>query len=242
MRFLPPLDILARLPLLPVLLWQGMRVRRNALVLPEAAGPREGQFGDGANLRLLIVGDSSGAGVGVTHQDDALCGQLVKALGAHRCVTWRLIAKTGATTKSVTAMLEDETESKYDVAVFALGVNDAVRLLPLKRWRARQAQLRNLLRERFGVRRILVTAVPPLEYFPALTPMLQWILGSHARRMGEVLARDLSAEQGAEYVEIDLPFSLDAMAEDGYHPSASTYALWAQTLAKRIICNGGKSI
>ena len=52
----------------PLLLWQGRAVRARALKLPEAAGPREGREGQGAPaLRLLVVGDSSAAGVGVEH-------------------------------------------------------------------------------------------------------------------------------------------------------------------------------
>ena len=51
----------------PVLLAQGLRMRRVALRLPEAAGPREGRVGEprGRPLRLLFLGDSSAGGVGV---------------------------------------------------------------------------------------------------------------------------------------------------------------------------------
>ena len=240
MPLFPPLDVVLRIVLLPVLIWQGVRVRRNALVLPEAAGPRVGAIGHGPVLRLLIVGDSSGAGVGVADQSDALCGQLVKALAEHKRVTWRLVARTGATSKSITAMLNDEPASSYDVAVLALGVNDAVRLLPLSLWRRRQSHLRSILRDTFDVGLILATAVPPLEHFPALPRLLQWVLGSHARRMDEGLERDLVGERGAQHVKIDLPFSIDAMAKDGYHPSA--YTLWAQTMAKRILAADEKDI
>ncbi|MEN8892999.1 SGNH/GDSL hydrolase family protein [Planktotalea arctica] len=236
-----PLDVLMRLPLAPVMLWMGTRVRRNALVLPEASGAREGTFGEGRDVRLLILGDSSGAGVGVVTQSAALSGQLVNALGLHCRVHWRLIAKTGATTQSAAQMLLDARSGPYDVAVLALGVNDAVRLLPLRLWRARQAKLRKILRERFGVRCICVTGVPPLEYFPALPRLLQWILGSHARRMDGVLQEDLRTDSGAEHVQIDMPFSRDAMAEDGYHPSADTYRLWGQAMAKRILDVNGSS-
>lgn len=63
----------------PLLLWQGRRVRATALRLPEAAGPRTAE---GSALRLLIVGDSSAAGVGAAHQDEALAGRLAQALAA----------------------------------------------------------------------------------------------------------------------------------------------------------------
>ena len=43
-----------RLLLGPVLLWQGARVRRDILRLPEPEGPRQGGQG---GLRILILGD-----------------------------------------------------------------------------------------------------------------------------------------------------------------------------------------
>lgn len=62
----------AKLALAPVLLHQGRTVRRTALWLPEPAGPRQGVAGGGEpRLRLLVVGDSSAAGVGLQHQSQA---------------------------------------------------------------------------------------------------------------------------------------------------------------------------
>ncbi len=51
--------------LAPLLLWQGRHVRRVTPRLPEAAGPRAGTTGHGPPLRLLVLGDSAAAGVGV---------------------------------------------------------------------------------------------------------------------------------------------------------------------------------
>jgi len=132
---MPPLDILLRPILLPVLIWQGIGVRRRALTLPEAAGPRAGQSGSGPALRLLIVGDSSAAGVGAKEQSEALSGQMVESLQSEFDVTWRLIAKTGATCQTTKEMLmQDRAQQsdQFDVAFIALGVNDAVRLRSVK--------------------------------------------------------------------------------------------------------------
>jgi len=59
----------------PVLLLQGRQVRRTALRLPEAVGERHGLVsfsGCERPLRLLFVGESTMAGVGVRDQRDAL--------------------------------------------------------------------------------------------------------------------------------------------------------------------------
>ncbi|MEO8836808.1 MAG: SGNH/GDSL hydrolase family protein, partial [Caldimonas sp.] len=66
--------------LAPLLVAQAIATRRRALVLPEAAGPRDGVFGgDGtAPLRVLVAGDSSAAGVGVAEQAQSVIGHLVR--------------------------------------------------------------------------------------------------------------------------------------------------------------------
>lgn len=76
-------DTAARLLLSPLLAAQALWVISRALQLPEAAGPRSGVTGTGPILRLRIIGDSSAAGVGVAHQDQALAGQLASELSPH---------------------------------------------------------------------------------------------------------------------------------------------------------------
>ena len=66
------MSLTAKLLLSPVLVAQAVVTRGRMPRLPEAAGPRQGEVGSGPLLRLLIVGDSSAAGVGVAQQRDAL--------------------------------------------------------------------------------------------------------------------------------------------------------------------------
>ena len=108
----------ATLALGPFLMMQGRHVRRVTPVLPEPPGPREGVNGDGAPLRLLILGDSAAAGVGAATQTDALSGQLVAAISPHFQVSWRLHARTGATTSAILRDLRKlyvPTAETYDV-------------------------------------------------------------------------------------------------------------------------------
>jgi lysophospholipase L1-like esterase len=223
----------ARLLLSPVLLAQAIQVRRRALVLPEAAGPRAGVAGQGPTLRLLIAGDSSAAGVGVTSQAQALAGQLVAALGADFTVDWRLEARTGATTAQTLETLRALDAGPFDVAVTALGVNDVTRQVPLRRWLADQAAISDLLATRLGVRAHWRSGVPPLGRFPLLPRPLRDVVGAQARVFDMALAR---ASTGSLR---HLPFDesrLDPamMADDGFHPGAPIYAAWAQELAQAI--------
>ena len=103
------MSFVAKLALSPLLVAQGLWTRRRVPVLAEAAGPRDGEVGVGPPLQLLIVGDSSAAGVGVTHQDQALAGHLTRTLAAAARVRvhWRLVARSGVTSARALDLLRD---------------------------------------------------------------------------------------------------------------------------------------
>ena len=115
--------------LLPVLLIQGTKVRRNTPRLPEASGDREGKTGQGKPLSLLILGDSAAAGVGVENQQDALSGAIISELKTEYKLHWKLHAKTGDTTKQVYQAIQQLEPKKYDVVVTSVGVNDVTNII-----------------------------------------------------------------------------------------------------------------
>lgn len=226
-----------RLILAPALMAQAVAVRRRALVLPEPEGPRAGLSGSGPVLRLLIAGDSSAAGVGVAHQQQALSGQLVAALAPWFTVAWRLEAQTGDTSADTLSRLRARPAERFDIAVTALGVNDVTHQVPLRRFRARQAALAALLRDRFGVRAHWRAGLPPMHRFPVLPRPLRDVLGAQARAFDRVLA--LTSGPGLHHLPFD-ETRLDPamMAGDGFHPGAPLYTLWAQDLAAAITAQG----
>lgn len=234
----------AKVALAPLLLWQGARVRRQALRLPEAAGPRAARAGLGElRMRLLIVGDSSGAGVGAATQDEALAGCLARALAARLDgrVHWQLVARTGHTTLDALAQLREEVGhlQPADVLVTALGVNDVVSQVSPRTWVKQLDELDALVRRHAGVRYSLHSAVPPMHAFPLLPQPLRWLLGAHALRLNRQLSRRLLAEprRGMQALPPHLHQRQEAarlMAIDGFHPAPAGYAVWADSLAERL--------
>jgi lysophospholipase L1-like esterase len=231
-------DAVAALVFSPLLLVQAVLLRKRALRLPEASGLRAGTIGTGAALRLLIVGDSSAAGVGVETQGAAMAGQLTTALSANHTVQWRLIASTGATTPTTLARLQRETLEPADIVLVILGVNDVTRGGPQSAWLGCHAALRTLLRNRTGAQRLYIAEIPPLGGFPLLPHPLRWLLGRRAIRFDAALGADLALEPDTTYVS--LPEALDPadMAKDGFHPGPVIYAKWAKKMAHQILSDG----
>lgn len=218
---------------LPVWLAQGAWVALRTPRLPEAAGPRAGRLGAG-HLRLMVLGDSSAAGVGAATQDAALAGRLAAEL-ADLQPDWVLHARTGATTATTLASLARLPVAPVDAAVVALGVNDLTRGVPLARWLDQQRSLVAMLTDRFGARRIYLSGVPPMGAFPALPRPLRTVLGARAARFDAALAALAPALPGATHLPFDAAVLAPAMmASDGFHPGPQVYALWARAVADAI--------
>ena len=217
----------------PVLLGQAFSVRRKVQQLPEAAGDRVGRVGEGAPLRLLIIGDSSAAGVGVTTQDEALLGQVVSRLATDQNVAFQLLAQTGAKTKDAFGWLDDLDET-FDVAVVALGANDVTKGTALRAFLTQQQSLWQRLKNDFGVGQVLVTAMPPIDRFPALPQPMRLVLGQRAKVFSNALAPQIQDAEGVELLNFTGDFDADDMAVDGFHPGPPVYAAWADATAARI--------
>jgi lysophospholipase L1-like esterase len=237
---------LAKLALLPLLIAQGKRVRATALKLPEAAGERHGVTGGGrVALRVLIVGDSSAAGVGVGTQDEAFAGQLAQALAERTgaAVGWQLVATSGHTARDAARALAAATLAPADLLVTAVGVNDVVS-------QTRPAQFLRDLDEihALAVTRAQVThswhcGLPPMGIFPLLPQPLRWILGRDAAHLDNALVNHLKGQAGRLHLPLPeaprLPGKDDAtpegwMARDGFHPGLLGYRQWGRQVAEAL--------
>lgn len=223
--------LLKALALAPVLLAQGLYVRRTIPRLPEPPGPRQGRAGDGPRLRLLIAGDSAAAGVGAAAQSEALAGRLVEHLAGDFRVAWRLIARTGATTRDTLDRLGQEAPATFDAVVTSLGVNDLVAGASVRGWIGRQAELTRLLRRRFGARRIVLSGLPPVARFPALPQPLRGVMGARSRRFDRALASWAQTQDDCDHLPLDFAPDTGLMASDGFHPGPGVYAFWGREAA-----------
>jgi lysophospholipase L1-like esterase len=211
--------------------------------LPEADGARAGRAATDAAPRLLVVGDSSAAGVGVATQDRALIGQLLRALDArgHAAWHWRLLARSGVTSEQALALIDDDAVvDGADVAIIVTGVNDVVDQVPsLHAVRARE-RLVNLLRNRVGVQHVVVCPLPPIHQFPALPQPLRWMAGADAQRHNRALRHWVRARAATvgdvSSVRLDhVQLTRESMASDGFHPGEPVYREVALALADHIV-------
>jgi lysophospholipase L1-like esterase len=229
-------SLIAKLLLSPLLVAQALSTRARAPRLPEAAGARDGVVGRGPLLRLLMLGDSSAAGVGVAEQSQALAGYLPKALAqqAGLRVQWRLVARSGLTSAQCLEQLASSAHFEADVAVVVLGVNDVVDQVPSHRAIDARSGIANRLRNAHGVAHVVFAPLPPVQHFPALPQPLRWVAGQDARRHDDAVAAWARTRDDVSHVPIDLPLNTSLMADDGFHPGEPVYRICGTALAEHI--------
>lgn len=218
-----------------------VRVRTRVPRIPEAAGDDWGTVsGSGEPLRLAVLGDSSAAGVGAPDHRSALAGQLAEALAAltGRALSWRVVARSGATARAVRRDLVDQLTDPHrrwspQVVVVVVGINDTIRLRRPGQFRRQVEQLVAAIRHRVGAPvPVLLAGLPPVHRFPALPAPARLLFGTHARRLDRQLARLAHRDDTVFHLPVgNLPVDRDDFyAPDGFHPAPAAYRLWGQLL------------
>jgi lysophospholipase L1-like esterase len=224
--------------LAPLLLVQARQAIRRAPRLPGASGPPHGTAGQGdPHRRLLVIGESTAAGVGARAHTQALPGFLAAEMSGRLggTVNWTVRGKGGATARKVLAELVPAGHDPFDVIVLTVGINDLFDRRALRAWADDLLALIGALRRENPRTCLIVSGMPPVHRAPGIPQPLRFVLGRQARAMDRTM-REVSAACGATYVPINVTTARaeELFASDGFHPSESGYCEWAHLLAKAV--------
>ena len=225
-------------PLLPILWLQARHVRKHTPRLPEAAGPTVGTIPvGGVPLRLLVIGESTVAGVGAPDHVRGLTGQIAAALATltGRTVQWRAVGKIGATARVARSLVAEIPEAPVDVIVLALGVNDVLRFHAAGRWTRDLTQLIADLRERVGAAPVVLASVPPMGRFPAFPQPLRGILGLRAAALDRAAQRCAPVLARVAHSPARLDPAGGMFGADRFHPSIQGYCRWGSQIAESVL-------
>lgn len=235
------LSRVAMIPVAPVLFVQGKWLRRTTPILPPAALPWHGTEPGANPLRLLVLGDSTSAGVGASTQHNGLPGNLARELSARwgRGVEWNAIGESGASSRDlVERYLGEAVQQEYDFVFLTVGANDA---LGLRSRRAFGRDIQHLLvelRKASPSAPIMMSSLPAFFRFELLPNPLKANLYLHSRSL-ESVAREIVGEfDNASMSPPPPPYTEGFFASDLFHPSEQGYRDWARFAIDEAFASG----
>ncbi len=224
--------------LFPVLLYQGKQARRTTPRLPEAGGSPCGQYGEGTPARrVLVIGESTAAGVGVETHDQGLASQLARQIHERtgQTIAWHTFGINGIRLGALVRELETAELPEADVVLLSMGVNDTTGFTPRYRFRRQLRELRRLLTSRYSGPMLLLS-VPPMHLFTALPSPLRYVVGWRARQLDNLYIRVARRfPEDFSYVNYPVVTDPELLASDGYHPGKKGYRYIAEALADKAI-------
>jgi lysophospholipase L1-like esterase len=177
--------------------------------------------------RVLLVGDSTGVGVGCRDAGESIAAHLARDFGE---VEVSNLCVTGATVADVLAGLRElPAADRFDLVLVFAGGNDVLRRT---RWRVlRAGRARRAGRAGRPQRHVLWAGMANVGLAPLFLPPFSWWMTDRTRRVNRLLAWQVRLA-GARFVDFfrerdSDPFSAEPAryyAVDGVHPSPRAYA------------------
>ncbi|MTI18788.1 SGNH/GDSL hydrolase family protein [Rhodobacteraceae bacterium RKSG542] len=234
------LRALLSLPLFPLYAVEGIRTRMSTPRLRPGRGTVYGSIaGNGEALRLLVIGDSTVAGVGVDSLEDALPHQIAKALNAQtgRPVHWRAAGCNGATSTQVRDhALPHTPQDDYTHVYLSCGFNDLKNFKTKKKWKDGFGGLLYAVRVRYPNANVYWSQMMEPHLMPALKPGLAFVLGLR-RQMINDMGNALCEERGAHWIAPMPDTGPQHFSRDGIHPSLEGNIAWANHVTEFISAN-----
>ena len=225
---------------LPIYIWQGLSLRRRALRLaPPQPQSVASEKGTGKTMSLLLLGDSSAAGVGVDDINHSLGGQLVKLLAERtsRPVKIRIAGCNSATAGQLRDYVVPNIKRQdFTHVIINVGINDTKNFHTGKRFCREFGTLIYALKTRFPDTQLIWSSILDMSHVPSLPTPLNKILGIRSRelrRHGEILCR----ERMAQIPEGVWDPTTENFSRDGFHASRKGYHEWAEVLVSHILKN-----
>lgn len=205
--------------------------------LPAPEGAASGVCGRGPPLQLLALGDSIIAGVGSARQQETLTAQFAQWLSseAGRSVAWRAQGESGMDLAGLLLRLAALPPAlPADVILISIGVNDVTGLSSIRRWRLQLQLMVNLIRSRWPQVLVVFAGLPPMNQFPLPPQPLRFSLGIRAETLDRIAIEILAGQERMLHIPTELDARKKGFCEDGFHPSADSYAVWGRQLALRV--------
>jgi len=225
------------------------KLARRVIKPPEAGGPYpDGRYGDslGRPLRLAVLGDSSGVGLGCATPNETPGALLATALAADdRQVVLDVLAVVGSRSHDLEPQVFRALLQPPHVGVIMIGANDVThRVSPQQ---AATDLYRAVVRLRAAGVRVVVGTCPDLAAVRPIPQPLRWVAWVRSRAMAEAQLEAVTAA-GGSVVPLGRLLARTFATEPGlfcpdrFHPSAAGYAALMAAMLPAVRAEADQSV
>ena len=205
-------------------------------------------------LRMVVLGDSTTAGVGVERAEDSLPYLIARRVAEAEGRSVHVVSYGWAGARAADLVRQQlpraieplratETESFLagaDIVAVVIGSNDATHNTPPGRFRSSLRTVFDGIRATAPSARIVLAGIPAFRgALRAVEPLI--FLADQYARLLRPISRDEAGRAGAAYADLarDVPPRIrgrtDVLSQDQFHPSVVGYTAWADVIAEALL-------
>lgn len=220
-------------PWLPYLVYQAKKVRKSSPKLPSQSSLLT--LGQGEK-HVLLLGESTVAGVGASAAAHTLAGNFARMLGdAYQIET---IGKKGLRVKDAFSLYQLQKKSRTATSegvILFLGANDCFLLTSPQEFKQELRSLILQIQVETDANWIYLAAIPPVHLFPAFSEQMRAFLSKQRaylqREMEDIAANDPKVI----YHTIPMDLQPEFFSADGVHPSDLGYQKIAELAIEKMV-------
>jgi lysophospholipase L1-like esterase len=219
-------------PWLPLLVYQAKQVRKSSPKLPSQSSLLI--LGQGEN-HVLLIGESTVAGVGASAPAHTLAGNFYRLLGKSYQI--ETIGKKGLRVKDALSLYHQhrKTEAtKSKGVILFLGANDCFLLTNPIAFKKEVETLIHQIQMTTSAQWIYLAAIPPVHLFPAFSKRMQSFLQVQRNYLQAELEQIAACNPKVIYQEIPMDLQPEFFSADGVHPSDLGYQKIAELAFEKL--------
>jgi lysophospholipase L1-like esterase len=220
-------------PWLPYLVYQAKKVRKSSPKLPSQSSLLT--LGQGEK-HVLLLGESTVAGVGASAAAHTLAGNFARMLGDSYQI--ETIGKKGLRVKDAFSLYQLQKKSRTTTSegvILFLGANDCFLLTSPQEFKQELRSLIQQIQVETNANWIYLAAIPPVHLFPAFSEQMRAFLSKQRAYLQREMENIAANDPKVIYHAIPMDLQPEFFSADGVHPSDLGYQKIAELAIEKMV-------
>lgn len=233
-------EVLLLIPCYPFLMLAGKNLRKKIIKLPPHSEYLE-FLPNTDNPNLLIIGESTAAGVGASHTDTTFAAQMAASAETGNIYN---IGKNGLKASGLNARFQKHKNTipqSFDSCIILIGANDCFQFTPPSKFNTGLEQFITEFIKSSSCKNIIIPLIPPVHQFPAIPRIIRFFLGFHRKVLGLEVKQIALRLPEVTFIDQNEYYEPAFFAEDGIHPSDLGYKRMSEMILTQIKEKGSQT-